>query len=383
MSRYQKLGVDVKKPGVEQFKGYVENLYPNAFCVIQRDPKNPSTGLVVHTDSAGSKPIQAYIQYKETDDEHWFKGLAQDALAMNLNDVVCVGATPVTFVDYVAYNTLNMERVKLLGALAEGFGECIDALKAENVPILFAGGETADLPDLIRTLDVSVTMFGRSPIEDLITGEKIAEGDIIIGLSSGGRIRYEKRANSGIMSNGHTLARACLMTQSYLERYPEISHPSRGRYTGRYSFNEYIDDLEMTVGEALLSPTRLFAPIVMSILEKHREDVHGMVHNTGGGQTKCLRLGERIKYIKDNLPTPEPIFNLIQSEGEVEWREMYQVFNMGIGYELIVTLDSVEEVISEAEQYGLGVARIGHCEKNSKGNSLEIVSPHGRFSYHT
>ena len=381
MSKYQRLGVDVKKSGIEQFKEYVENLYPNAFCVVQRDPENPAIGLIMHTDSAGSKPIQAYIQYKETDDVDWFRGLPQDALAMNLNDILCVGAEPVTFVDYVAFNTLDIERVNLLRALSEGFGECIDTMKAENVPIMFAGGETADLPDLIRTLDVSVTIFGRSPLADLITGDQITDGDAIIGLGSAGRVRYEQGINSGIMSNGHTLARTCLMSPEYLTKYPEISHSSRGRYIGHYRFDDYIDDLEMTVGEALLSPTRLYAPVVKSILDKHRADVHGMVHNTGGGQTKCLRLGEGIKYIKDQLPPTEPIFNLIQREGSVDWKEMYQDFNMGIGYELIIAPSAEEDVISIADQYGLLVAKIGYCKKNKKGNELEIISPHGRFLY--
>ena len=176
MSRYEKLGVDVKKKGIESFKVLVNNLFPDAFCVIQRDPDYPDTGLVVHTDSAGSKPIMAYIGYREHDDASWFKGLSQDALSMNINDLVCVGADPISFVDYVSFNTLIIDRVKMLAALSDGFRSCLKVLADEKTPILFAGGETADLPDLLRTLDVCVTMFGRVPISKVVSGNRISHG---------------------------------------------------------------------------------------------------------------------------------------------------------------------------------------------------------------
>ena len=380
MSRYEELGVDVKKKGIESFKQVVDNLYPDAFCVIQRDPSYPDTGLVVHTDSAGSKPIMAYISYRESGEASWFSGLAQDALAMNINDLVCVGAQPVSFVDYVAFNTLLINRVDMLAALSKGFDNCLKVLKDESNPVLFAGGETADLPDLLRTLDVCVTMFGRVPLSKVITGEKIKPGDKIIGVRSGGGIRYEKGVNSGIMSNGHTLARSCLMKPEYVEKYPEISHPARGRYTGLYSYDDYIDELDSTVGEALLCPTRLFSPIALRVLEKHGSSVHGMVHNTGGGNTKCLRLGKGIGYVKE-MPSQDPIFDLIQRESGVEWREMYQDFNMGIGFEFIVDQDSAEEVLSVIEGYGVGASVIGHCVESKEGNKLDITSSKGKYRY--
>ena len=379
MSRYEELGVDVKKKGIESFRGVVDNLYPGAFCVVQRDPVDPSTGLVVHTDSAGSKPILAYIGYKETGIADWFGGLAQDALAMNINDLVCVAATPVSFVDYVAFNTLLIDRVEMLAALSEGFGNCLGVLESEGTPVLFAGGETADLPDLLRTLDVCVTMFGRVPLSRVVSGDEIKPGDKIIGVRSGGKIRYEKGVNSGIMSNGHTLARSCLMKSDYVGLYPEISHPARGRYTGRYEFNDYIDSLDTTVGEALLCPTRLFSPIALKVLEAV-DGVHGMVHNTGGGNTKCLRLGEGIKYVK-NMPQHDPIFDLIQRESGVEWREMYQDFNMGVGFEFIVDPDVAEDVLSVVEGFGVGASIIGECKESPSQNSLTINSLHGKFVY--
>jgi phosphoribosylformylglycinamidine cyclo-ligase len=381
LSRYAELGVNVKKPGIEKFKEIVDNLYPEAFCVVQRDPSDPETGLVTHTDSAGSKPIQAYIMYRETGEASWFKGLAQDALAMNVNDILCVGADPLTFVDYVAFNTLQIERIPLLEALSEGFSGCLDTLRKEGTPLMFAGGETADLPDLLRTLDVCVTMVGRARLSDIVTGSRVAPGDVIVGLRSGGGVRYEKGVNSGVMSNGHTLARASLMSPDYVKRYPEVSHPAGGRYRGRFMFDDYLDELGATVGEALLSPTRLYAPIAKEVLRRVGSGVHGMVHNTGGGQTKCLRLGRGIRYIKDGLPDPDPIFGLIQREGGVEWREMYQVFNMGVGYEFIVGPDVVEEVVSVAEAFGVGVNVVGRCESSKGGNTLRVSSPHGEFLY--
>jgi phosphoribosylformylglycinamidine cyclo-ligase len=371
----------VKKPGIERFKGAIENLHPGAFCVVQRDPRDPKWGHVLHTDSAGSKPIQAYLMYKETGDASWFKGLAQDALAMNINDVLCVGAEATSFVDYIAYNPLNIDRVAMLGALAEGFTECKETLEREGSPVAFAGGETADLPDLLRTLDVCVTLYGRVELRRVVSGDAVKPGDVILGLSSGGACKFEKGDNSGIMSNGHTLARTCLLSQSYFEKYPEISHPSRGRYTGRFKLGDKPEGLSEPVGEALLYPTRLFSPIAAAVLKKVGDGVHGMVHNTGGGQTKCLRVGHGVKYVKDNLPDPDPIFHLIQKEAKVEWREMYQDFNMGVGFEFAVAPECVEMARSAAEKFGLGVHVIGRCEKSSSENTLEIHSRFGKFSY--
>ena len=379
-SRYKELGVDVKKPGIERFKGAIENIHPGAFCVVQRDPRDPKWGHVLHTDSAGSKPIQAYLMYKETGDAGWFKGLAQDALAMNINDVLCVGADPVSFVDYIAYNPLSIDRVAMLGALADGFAECMETLAREGSPVAFAGGETADLPDLLRTLDVCVTLYGRVELNRVISGDAVKPGDVILGLRSGGPCRFEKQHNSGIMSNGHTLARTSLLGEKYLEKYPEISHPSRGRYTGRFKLDDRTEGLGASVGEALLSPTRLYAPVAAAVLRKVG-GVHGMIHNTGGGQTKCLRVGNGVKYVKDSLPEPDPIFPLIQREARVEWREMYQDFNMGVGFEFILDPGSVEAARSAAEKFGLGVQVIGRCEKGAEKNTLEIDSRFGKFLY--
>lgn len=373
--------MDVDKRGIEKFQRAITNLNPDAFCVIQEDPDFPGMSLILHTDSAGSKPIQAYLHYRETHDPSWFSGISQDALAMNINDVICVGANPISFVDYVALNTIHLKTSEVLGALSGGFSKSIDLLQDEGVTILFAGGETAELPDQMRTLDVCVTVYGRAPMGDLVTADAIQPGDLIIGLRSGGEIRYEDRSNSGIMSNGLTLARNVLMRPEYLERYPELAHSRQDRYTGRYSFDSYSDELGMTVGEALLSPTRFYAPIVKEILKAVGGSIHGLVHNTGGGQTKCMRLGKGIHYIKDNLPEPDPIFNLIQKEGCISWKEMYQDFNMGIGFEVILDPDLEDEVISIVQSYDTDARVVGRCEMSEEGNRLTISTERGEYRY--
>ena len=381
MSKYRALGVDVRKEGVEAFGAVVDNLFPGAFCVVTRDPSNPGVGLVSHADSAGSKPIVSYLCWRESGDADWFRGLAQDVVAMNLDDLLCVAADPVAFVDYVALNTLLVDRVQLLAALAEGFADCRRILAEQGVRFLFGGGETADLPDQMRTLDVSGAFFGRVDLKKVVTGEEVAPGDVVVGLRSGGPLSYERGLNSGIMCNGLTLARNSLFDHGYLERYPELAHPGRGRYTGRFKYDEYLDELGMTLGEALVSPTRVFAPVAAAVLEEVGGSVHGMVHNTGGGQTKCLRLGREIRYVKDGLPDPDPVFELIQREAGVEWGEMYEDFNMGVGFEFVVDPEAAEEVVSVAEGFGIGVGVIGRCERSPGKNSLVIDSKKGKFAF--
>ena len=381
MSRYEALGVDVRKKGIGAFEAVVDNLFPGAFCVVSPDPENPEVGLVAHTDSAGSKPIVSYLCWRESGDPKWFSGLARDVVAMNLDDLMCVAAKPVVFIDSIAFNTLLIDRVQLLSALSDGFADCLGMLSDHGMRILFGGGETADVPDQMRTLDVTGSIFGRVDLKRVVTGERVEPGDSIVGLRSGGLVNYERGVNSGLMCNGLTLARNCLLDHGYLERYPEIAHPGKGRYTGRFMLEDHVEELGMTVGEALTSPTRVFAPVAAAVLERMGEAVHGMVHNTGGGLTKCLRLGEGLKYMKDTLPEPDPIFTLIQREGRVEWREMYEDFNMGVGFEFFVDPDSVDEVLSVAEGFGIGAQVMGRCERGGEKNSMVIESEHGKFSY--
>ncbi|MBS7606545.1 phosphoribosylformylglycinamidine cyclo-ligase [Candidatus Bathyarchaeota archaeon] len=382
-SKYAESGVDVKKRGIECFRSILNNLFPEAFCVISEDPNLPGYGLVTHTDGAGSKPVQAYLHWKETGDIRWFKGLAQDVLAMNIDDIICVGAKPINFVDYVAINPLRVDKIGLLKILSSGFEECINILGAQGVKLLFSGGETADLPDQIRTLDIAATMNGRVSLSRVLTGEKIEPGDVIIGLRSGGKTNYERNENSGIMCNGLTLARLCLMRKDYQEKYPEILESPDGKrsYYGRFKFDDYLDELGMTVGEALLSPTRLYAPVILKVMERFGEYISGLVHNTGGGLTKCLRIGRNIHYIKDNLFNPDPIFILIQRESKEPWKYMFENYNMGVGFEIIAKTEAASDIISISEKYDLETKIIGVCQKSRDGNKLTIKSQYGEFQY--
>ena len=380
-SKYAEAGIDVKKRGIEVFQETVNNLFPGAFCVVSEDPDLPGYGLVTHTDEVGSKEVQSYLNWKETGDFNWFKGLAQDVLAMNLNDITCVGAKPINFVDYIALNPFKIPKANLLSALNSGFKECFETLEHHGFRILFSGGETGELPHQIRTLDVSGTMNGRVELSKVVTGADIQHGDLIVGLRSGGRTKYENKENSGIMCNGLTLARLCLMSEDYQKKYPEIVDMEGKGYYGRFKFDQYLDELGMTVGEALVSPMRFFAPVVHKILDKCGSCVSGLVHNTGGGQTKCLSISKNINFVKDNVIVPDPIFHLIQKESGENWKSMFEVFNMGTGFEVIVKPEAENDVLKISESFGLEAKTVGRCEKSKGPNKVTIICPWGKFEY--
>ncbi|MBO3769232.1 MAG: AIR synthase-related protein [Thermoproteota archaeon] len=378
-SKYEELGVDVSKKGVEFLKKITDDMFPEAFCSIVKDPLNPEWGIILHTDGAGTKPVVSYLYYRETGDVRFFETLVEDIVAMNVDDAACVGGLPIAFSDYVAINPFKLSKQDLLNSLAKGFSKTFSKLRDYGINILFSGGETADLSDIVRTFDISGTVLARVELSRVITGRNISPGDIIIGLRSGGKARYEERENSGIMCNGITLARHCLLSNEYLKKYPEISSEETKGYYGRFKIDSFIDELSMTVGEAILSPTRIYLPIIIEILREIR--VKAMVHNTGGGLTKCLKLGRNIKYVKDNLPEPDPIFKLIQNESGEDWRNMYQNFNMGVGLEIVVEKGDEERIINISEKFGVSAQIIGRCEKSSEGNSLTIISKYGKFNY--
>jgi len=380
-SKYAEAGVDVKKRGIEVFQETIDNLFPGAFCVITKDPELPGYGLVTHADSAGSKPVQAYLSWKETGDLNWFVGLAQDVLAMNLNDIACVGAKPINFVDYIALNPSRTPKTDLLRVLNSGFKHCFETLERYGIRVLFSGGETADLPDQLRTLDISGVVNGRAELSKVITGADIKPDDVIIGLRSGGKTKYETEENSGIMCNGLTLARLCLLRKDYQKKYPEIADPDGKGYYGRFAFDQYLDELDMTIGEALVSPMRFFIPVVLEVLENCRSDITGLVHNMGGGMTKGLRIGRNIHYIKNSLTEPDPIFKLIQRESGENWKAMFENYNMGTGFEVIAKPESEEEILSISESFGLEAKAIGRCERSDGRNKLTIRSQFGNFQY--
>jgi phosphoribosylformylglycinamidine cyclo-ligase len=380
-SKYAKAGVDVKKKGIEIFKKTIHNIFPNAFCVVLEDPDLPKFGLVTHADSAGSKPVQAYLHWKETSNIKWFKSLAQDVLAMNLNDIVCVGAQAINFIDYIALNPSKVPKIDLLKIINSGFKESLETLERNGIKVFFSGGETADLSDQLRTFDISGTINGRVELSKAIDGTKIKPGDVIVGLRSGGKTKYEKNQNSGIMCNGLTLARLCLMSKNYQKKYPEIADPDGEGYYGKYKFDHYLDELGMTVGEAIISPMRFFVPVINKILDGFRESISGLVHNMGGGLTKCLRIGKNIHYIKDNLIKADPIFKLIQKESAEKWKNMFENYNMGIGFEVFTQKEVAEEIIKISESFSLEAKIIGKCEKSDGKNKLTIKSSFGKFLY--
>ncbi|RLE49356.1 MAG: phosphoribosylformylglycinamidine cyclo-ligase [Candidatus Methanomethylicota archaeon] len=384
---YRELGVDAQKRDVKIFEQMLTPLFPKAFTVAFKDPENVK-GLILHLDGAGSKPIIPYLCYKETGEIGWFKELAQDVVAMNVDDVMTLGAKPILFADYIAINTFKLPRAEVLQVLSQGFNEVLNLLKNLTshlnfkVSPIFAGGETADIPDQVRTLDVVGAVFAKVDLNKAITCEKITEGDVIIGLRSDGKAKFENKHNSGLMCNGITLARHVLLSKEYELKYPEISEPSKRGYHGKFRLTDYLDEVEMTLAEALSSPTRIYAPIIAEILDKAWGDVKGMVHITGGGLTKILRIGANLRYVKDALPPTPPIFKVIQREGRVSWEEMFSVFNMGVGFEIIATKSVVDEVIDVVEKWGIEAQVIGHVEKSSySSNELIIKSVYGDFYY--
>ena len=379
-SKYGSLGVDVEKRGIDRLKALTNDLFPQSFCTVTRHPTREGVGAILHADGAGTKPIVAYLYYKETGSPRAFSGLAQDVVAMNVDDIVCVGGTPLILSDYIALNPFTLEREALLGGLADGFKAVLSSLAGQGHPILFGGGETADLPDIVRTFDVSATVYGEVGLDSVITGDSISPGDVIVGLRSGGRAKGEGRENSGIMCNGITLARHSLLSPKYLKRYPEVGSGRAGGYFGSFELSSEPDGLGMTVGEALLSPTRIYLPLARRLVAGG--GVKALVHNTGGGMTKCKRLGKGIRYVKDMLPEPDPVFKLIHEGSHEGWGEMYRAFNMGIGLEVVVPGERAPEIISVSESFGIEACVIGRCDRSTSGqNTVLIKSPLGTFEY--
>lgn len=386
-SKYLRLGVDSRKRGVELLESLIPNLFPGAFTPICQDQERAGKGLILHVDGAGSKPIISYLCYRELGGGGWFEGLSQDVLAMNIDDVVAVAAQPTLFADYIAINPIHVPKDEVISELAEGFRKALETISSYQrefrITPTFAGGETADLPDQIRTLDVAGALFATIDLKKALKPDKLGEGDVIVGLRSDGRAVYERKENSGIMCNGISLARHVLLKREYHQRYPEVGEPAlKERYSGRFSLDDFIDELDMTLAEALLSPTRIYAPIIAEIILRSFDEVKIMCHNTGGGLTKIMKVGKGIRYVKDDLPEPSPIFKLIQDEGKVSWREMHEVFNMGVGFELVVEEGCADDVIQLAEKYKVSAEIIGKIELTREPvNEVVIKSRYGSFKY--
>ncbi len=387
MGRYQSRGVSSKKEEIHQAIRHVDQgLFPNAFCKVVEDylGNDPAYCNVMHADGAGTKASLAYLYYQETGDLSVFEGIAQDALVMNLDDLLCVG-----IVDHILLSSTIGRHAKLISGqviqkIIEGNEKLIKQLAELGISLITTGGETADVGDLVRTLIVDSTVTARVPRGHIITNEKIQAGNIIMGLASFGKTSYESQYNSGIGSNGLTSARHDLLHSDYAQQFPESYDPAIPKnlvYSGPFHLSDPLEDTPLTIGQALLSPTRTYAPIIRELLNEHRSEISGIIHCSGGGQTKCLKFGKGIRYVKNNLFSVPPLFKTIQEVSNTDWSEMYEVFNMGHRMEIIGPphlLPILEEI---GKKYELEVRQIGYCEASSGENELQIISQSETFEY--
>lgn len=393
MSLYSKRGVSAQKEEVHAAtKNIDKGLFPHAFCKIYKDILGGDENWinVMHADGAGTKSILAYLYWKETGDISVWKGIAQDAIVMNLDDLLCVGIYDKVLFSSSIDRNKNLIPGEVLQALIEGTQEFFDTMQDFDVDIAFMGGETADVGDVVRTIAVNGTMSARWPKERIVTNEKIKPGNIIVGLASFGKSTYETDYNSGIGSNGLTSARHDVLHKYYAENYPETFEPSLSEevvYIGKHRMTDAIDirfkneTFRTDIGKLILSPTRTFAPVVKQLLEQHFDSVEGLVHCSGGGQTKCMKyVPENVKVIKDHLFTPPEIFNIIQQASGSDEKEMYQVFNMGCRLEIYTNEKNADQVISIANDFGIDAQVIGRVETSDK-KELEINLLGNRISY--
>ena len=387
-NRYELRGVSSKKEDVHKaIKNIDKGLYPKAFCKIVPDylTNNNDYCLAMHADGAGTKSSLAYIYWRETGDLSVWKGIAQDSLVMNLDDLLCVGITS----NILYSSTIGRNKKKItpevLSSIIDGTEELIDELNNHGINITSTGGETADIGDLVKTIVVDSTVIGRIKRNQIINNKNITEGNVIVGLASFGKSSYEKNYNSGIGSNGLTSARHDVFNSLLKNKYPESFDNSIQKeliYSGSKTIFDKIDGLNMNIGELILSPTRTYAPVVKKILEKiPRNRIKGMIHCTGGGQTKILHFIDKNHVIKDNLFDIPPVFKLIQNESGTDWRDMYQVFNMGHRLEFYLDVDDAKKIIDISNSFNIDAKIIGKVEKANK-KMLSIKSDRGQFDFY-
>jgi phosphoribosylformylglycinamidine cyclo-ligase len=371
MSLYQQRGVSAQKEEVHAaIKGLDQGLYPHAFCKMYPDYLTGSEDHVniMHADGAGTKSILAYLYWKETGDISVWRGIAQDAIVMNLDDLLCVGVYDNIIFNSTIDRNKNLIPGEVLTEIIHGSSQLFSDLSDMGVNIHYLGGETADVGDVVRTIAVNGTMTARWPRKKLITNEKIAPGNVIVGLSSSGKSTYEKEYNSGIGSNGLTSARHDFFDKVYANKYPESYDPALNNdvvYIGKHRLTDLVDIPGFTVdaGKLVLSPTRTFAPIIKKVLDGHFENIYGIIHDSGGGQTKCLKyLPGPMKIVKDNLFMPPPVFQLIREASGADEREMFQVFNMGCRMEIYTDEQTAKSIIEIASSFDVDAQIIGRVE---------------------
>ena len=371
-SRYGQRGVSSSKEDVHAaIKNIDKGLYPKAFCKIIGDSagNDPEYCNIMHADGAGTKSSLAYLYWKETGDISVWRGIAQDAVVMNLDDLLCVGCTDNILLSSTIGRNKRLIPGEVISEIITGTEEFLASMRKLGIGIQLTGGETADVGDLVRTIIVDSTVFARMRREDVIDNARIAPGDVIVGLASTGKASYETHYNSGMGSNGLTSARHDLLAHIYAKKYPESFDggiPEELVYSGKKELEEKDKVTGMDIGRMILSPTRTYAPVIREILEKHRKNIHGLIHCSGGGQTKVLHFIENLHMVKDNLfPVPH-LFELIQEESGTPWREMYQTFNMGHRMEIYLPEQFADEVIDIAKEFNIEAQIIGHCEAANK-----------------
>ena len=384
--RYMMRGVSAAKEDVHNaIKNIDKGLYPKAFCKIIPDilGGDPEYCNIMHADGAGTKSSLAYMYWRETGDLSVWKGIAQDALIMNTDDLLCVGAVDGILVSSTIGRNKMLIPGDVISEIINGTDELLEELREMGIGIYGTGGETADVGDLVRTIIVDSTVTCRMKRSDVIDNANIRPGDVIVGLSSTGQATYEKRYNGGMGSNGLTSARHDVFAKYLAEKYPESydkAVPEELVYSGRYRLDDKVEGAPVTAGELVLSPTRTYAPVIKQLLTEMRPKVHGMVHCTGGAQTKVLHfVGDNCRVVKDNLFPIPPLFRIIKEESGTDWQEMYKVFNMGHRMEIYVSPEDAAQVMKVAEGFNIEARIIGHIEEGRK--SLTIKSEAGTFDY--
>jgi len=385
-SKYSKRGVSSTKEDVHAaIKNIDKGLYPRAFCKIVPDLIGGDKDFcnIMHSDGAGTKSSLAYVYWKETGDLSVWKGIAQDAIVMNLDDLLCIGAyNNILFSSTIGLNKTHIP-AEVIAAVINGTEEVLEELRDLGIGIWSTGGETADMGDLVRTIVIDSTVVTRMKRSDVISNHTIKGSDVIVGLSSSGKTSYEKEYNSGMGSNGLTSARHDIFAPYLASKYPESLDTTLTYdliYSGRFRLTDPIDGLNTDAGKLVLSPTRTYAPVIKKILETMHSEIHGMVHCSGGGQTKVMHFIDKMHIIKDSLFELPPLFRLIQDQSGTAWEEMYKVFNMGHRFEIYTDKKNAAEIISIASGFDLEAKIVGHCELSEK-KKVTISSEFGTFEY--
>jgi phosphoribosylformylglycinamidine cyclo-ligase len=385
-SKYSKRGVSSGKEDVHAaIKNIDKGLYPKSFCKIVPDLFGGDKDYcnIMHADGAGTKSSLAYVYWKETGDLSVWKGIAQDAIVMNLDDLICVGAYDNILLSSTIGRNKNHITGEVISAVINGTEEVLEELRNMGIGIWSTGGETADIGDLVRTIIVDSTVVTRMRRSEVISNQNIKEGDVIVGLSSSGKTSYEKEYNSGMGSNGLTSARHDVFAPYLASRYPEsldTSLPYDLIYSGKLRLTDPVEGLNIDAGKLVLSPTRTYAPVIKKVIETMRSEIHGMIHCSGGGQTKIMHFIDNMHIVKDNMFPLPPLFRIIQDQSGTPWQEMYKVFNMGHRFEIYTRQEYASEIINIASGFNLEAKIIGHCEASEK-KKLTISTEFGTFGY--